>query len=259
MDKLSRPKVILVCATPRSGSTYLCSLLRQTDQVGCCKEIISRNLDLEDRFPEIGFENKSQVKENFQSYITALLDHYGEGNSHVAFKVHGHQVIHWLTLGVRSLKQIQADYYIFLKRDSLLKQAISLEFVSQNKIYFGSLEGSKNPEYSTYALMLKELSIRFYNLLWKFIFWKNNISPCSVSYEELLVRQSKALNEVFSQMKITSNIDAENMVSKIPKQDSALKTRWFMIYSGERQSFAKRIGFFFYFVNKLVIRLKMKF
>ena len=232
-----RPKVILICSTPRSGSTFLCDLLRQTENVGFGKEVLEWAVVMKrDIFPYIPYKTEEEVLADFPGYINSVIENFGAGKSHIAFKVHYNQLERWRRLDIRPLDVIDPDHYIFIKRRDMVMQTVSLHIANQTKSYNSNEKIEDAVEYKGDDITLIEYFLRRMNIRWEYFFFTNGIKPLRIIYEDLNDDPKKIINHILIAFEIQPLQSLEEINSTLKIQRNQLNEEWAKKYRKHRIS-----------------------
>ena len=247
-----KPKIVVICTTPRSGSTHLCNLLLQTGNIGCCIEILEwvdgMRLNI---FPHIAYKNHEDVLADFEGYVEDIVKTFGSGKTHVAFKIHMYQLTRWRKWGIWPLKIIRPDFYVFLERRNTLLQTISLGLAHQTQAFTAEKKIQNEPIYNKEELLSWEYFVRRNRLYWKLYFLFNRIRPTHVFYESLNKNLLPTLEHLLIELGVESNVPVNEIAPEIEKQRTKLNYEWLKLYRKDRMS----IGVLVILFKKLMARL----
>jgi LPS sulfotransferase NodH len=178
----------LICATPRSGSYFLCDLLRSTGVLGR---------------PHEYFATDSMRRRGIADYpddLTAKLA-IVRSRGCTPNGVFGAKVfpLHFGgTAPATVLREMGEPVLIHLKRTDLLGQAISLTRAAISHAFFAGEAGREEPRFD--AALIRdylELIIRW-NAIWELWFARCGVVPVSLSYEALIADPQLSIDRVAS-------------------------------------------------------------
>jgi LPS sulfotransferase NodH len=248
-------KSYIICTTQRSGSTMLCSLLKQTNLLG---NPIEGLLYLEIHKDALG-EKQKLLKD-----LTLT-----EGLEHTKKKLTTENGIFGIKIMASTLTKIYTEIdsngsdqavpafelfskyynqptYIFLRRKNKVKQAISHTYLRKtgvahaiNENQLLRIQTAKANTQITYEDVDIDLNRVFKDeLIWKQFFIENEIQPIVINFEDLLSDKTNTL------LKITSTLD---IGETIHFDDINAKTKKLSTQSEQ------------YFVNQYIKRINLKY
>lgn len=201
----------MICSNYRSGSTLLASALNKTHVAGYPNEyFIERQVKYEKQVLKLDFQDWT---ENVEAYLSSLLQHYQTPNGVFGLKIM-YADFHNLTV---SLQQKRPDHntntldllkhflpnlrFIYIYRRNKLRQAISMVKSSQSSIW----HIHKDQEAPVYSDSLSfdrqqidstiETGIIRPELKWAEFFYRNDIQPMVVAYEDFIQNYEQTLAE----------------------------------------------------------------
>lgn len=110
----------MIASTQRSGSSYLCHLLRETKAFGRPGEIYGKEPAIKK------FSEKRRIDpESMKQLTSALRSEWTSSNGVFGIKVHYHQ-LEWLMSRVALSKLFPNPKFIYIDRNDIVMQAVSL-------------------------------------------------------------------------------------------------------------------------------------
>lgn len=187
-------KNVLVCSSPRSGSTLLCNLLAGTNVVGQPTEYF--NLPLVQGF----FQHRFQASDT-RDYILQLQQLRTSPNGVFACKLHYFQYVQMF--GDRALQDYFANVkYIYLYRKDTVAQAVSWAKAILSGEYSTVCAEGKELPYEEAAIRRCYLDIYWENNGWKCYFDRWSIRPLVLQYEQVAEDFGAALDKVLSFLEV---------------------------------------------------------
>lgn len=219
MSVLEPPLAYVVCATPRVGSSYLCSALGGVPGAGEPTEWFGRAM-LHMRADEWGVRDPRSTADrprltSTEDYVRKVRGH-ATANGALALKVHWNQV-RWcgdrLGMDVFDVFAGRDDLrYVQLWRHDLVAQAVSSHIASYTKIYhrfagrpnvpieeFAGMR-SAEPEYDFERLLAVLLELATHEAGWDEYFTKTGLRPYRLAYEDLEADLLAAVNGVLGHL-----------------------------------------------------------
>ena len=177
----------VVCCNPRSGSTYLVLLLASTKVLGYPWEWIRGDGGLAHH----SFESYTS---DAQEQIDAVLNKGRTSNGVCALKM----LTEHFDSRAPSLwvKKMPALKYIYLTRDDLLGQAISLSIARQTNSYGSWTTRQSAPVYDADHINYCLDFIALGEARWRKFFAINNISPLVITYEKIVEAPQSTVDDI---------------------------------------------------------------
>jgi LPS sulfotransferase NodH len=177
----------LLLANPRTGSTYLATLLRSHPDVGLAGELLNDEHELPDDKLQYIEQQLSKMEQNF-----------------VGFKVFPEQIFKRELRFDDIVRYIGVKYVVVLWRKSLIEQLISRRIAEKTGIWFcGPQDNNDNPKEK---VSINENDLKeYYETLeseWKLIGsqWPTDVLPIFISYEDLMFDPIRELRRIFARM-----------------------------------------------------------
>lgn len=187
-DSKSERRNVMVAATPRSGSTYICFEFWKSGRLGAPLEYTNNRLNkyFEKSVSEKGFSrywkeiSESRTSPNgvfsfkmFTWYLTNIIDRFGSDISSILFRD-----------------------VIFLYRKDIIAQAISNTIAVQTEKWFSIYNAKCTPIYDYRAILQSLQSIKMQNKTWDNLFLEKEIKPSIIAYEDFILDEDKSIKNV---------------------------------------------------------------
>lgn len=182
-----RPYVI--CASPRSGSTFLTTLLHGTGRMGVPAEYLNPNYlqpSLGRRYGVAGEDGR--VDPN--GYLRALLAHRTSANGVFGIKILLSQMQTWMVVApFREL--LGQSTFLWLRRRDTQAQALSLVLAQSTQVWHRERGRDQReieaPPFNGFEMRRAQGIILAEDFGWDAFFRINRVRPISVFYEDLIV------------------------------------------------------------------------
>lgn len=196
-EVLKKPKSTnnyIICATERSGSTMLCSLLAQTGVLGHPDEYLNQR-------GGIGFYLKKYPSKNISEYFDQLRRDKASPNGVFGLKT---AYVDFEPLVDKALcaELLAPLRFIYLYRKDLLLQAISGALARKTRIWHArnendSVEASaREVEFSERAILKTLELIIKERQLWERFFALHSVEPLQISYEQIVADPATVIDQV---------------------------------------------------------------
>ncbi|MBY5933463.1 Stf0 sulfotransferase family protein [Tateyamaria omphalii] len=208
------PTAYILCTSPRSGSTLLCALLRDSGVAGHPKSYFhrpslaewSKGLDLEPNTP--------------RSDIVAEATRQGRGNTDIfGLRLQRHSAAFFFdqlrdmhpaaqTDAQAVTAQFGPTRYLHLHRADKLAQAVSLVRANQSGLWHRNADGSElqrtappqTPTYDQNAIANELATVTTYDAEWEAWFTREGIAPLRLDYDTLAADPNATLARVLSHL-----------------------------------------------------------
>lgn len=192
----------LICSTQRSGSSYLCYLLRETGVLGRPSELFGKKgacerLAKKYKLKEDEVEVAKYIKEKWKSSSTDVF----------GLKMHYHQYMAFLEN--KKLKEVFGDFkYIYIDRKDLIAQAVSLYKARSTGAWSSNHESTGHVEYSYRGINESLYFLCQEKALWESFFSSIDVQPLRITYEELEEEPSEQVERISNYLgvKIRENV-----------------------------------------------------
>ena len=217
MKQLSK-KSYIVCSTPRTGSSFFCSLLKSTGLAGY-PESYFRKQDIDRWALKLGVTNSLNEIVNPDEYVNAVVKSGSTDNGIFAtrimwgtmqevlgdFLLAGEDDLHTdLEVLTEVLGQMK---FVYLQRSDVVAQAVSRWRAEQTNVWH-NLEDSKDVtpdielEYNFEKIHGFVLEVEEHSEHWNKWFLENNIQPHKVIYEDLINEPMNVIKKTLSYLEI---------------------------------------------------------
>ena len=180
-------KEILLCSTPRSGSTLLAEAMFNSKCMGCPDEFFNNNQENKgDRAHTIFEENYAMVgATSYADYLGKLAAHYKSDNNVHSVKMHFQHFQQALRSGY--FQHPAQRSYVYIYRKDTVAQAVSLAIAVKTQKWNSRMKPAKvdNLEVPDELLARAYRELTFDNLRWKAFFDMFNVSYLSLEYDEV--------------------------------------------------------------------------
>jgi LPS sulfotransferase NodH len=221
----------IIAMTPRSGSSYLCDLMRQINRFGTPNELINQDGVLRIM--------KESPGRNPDEYIRHTLRNRQTENGVSGLKASWFQFENF-TGYMNNLSYLYDFKYIYLTRSNLAAQAVSLYKATSTGVFHTDTNHPQEALAKLDALEYDFDSIKYwYDHIvaqekgWQNFFYENRIYPLCISYEDIEENALKVLQRIATYVGVEANtvyIPINNSVfKKISDQRNAQWTRRFSI------------------------------
>ncbi len=206
----------LICATPRSGSYFLCDLLRSTGVLGRPHEYFGAGAMRRHGDADYPAEIGAQL---------AIVRSRGCTSN----GVFGAKVFPLQLADARSgaiFAGMGTRHLIHLERADVLGQAISLTRAAISNAYFAGQDGTVEPQFD--AALIRdylELIIRW-NAAWQLWFARHGVVPLRLLYEDLLSDPQGNIDRVAAALGVTAAARVDPAKLTMAIQRDALSEEW---------------------------------
>jgi LPS sulfotransferase NodH len=210
-------KLLVILSTQRSGSTYLCDLLKQAN-ICVAHEYFQPYQYMQilaDRWDCIEDGSVNKVK-----YISQLEKYRTSNTGVLGVNLHGNhiEVFESFKNSLRNFKNLEVSY-IFLKREDEIAQAVSYEIASQTGKWSSHFNSDYEAKYNFQSISNKLNRIKNQNTLISAYLYNKGCDFTSLSYEKLSSEKVLVLKK--NGIEIRKNQD-----KTIQKQSSSINNEW---------------------------------
>ena len=209
----------ILCTTPRSGSTFLCGLLRKTGCAGDPQSYFHRP-SLADWRDGLHLAADCNLKSIFDQ-----ARHVGSGNSDIfGLRLQRHSFDFWMTqltalhpeqssdVG-RIEKAFGTTAFIHLTRQDKIAQAVSLVRAAQSGLWHRNADGSElerlkpsqELHYDRAAISREMAELTAFDHAWRDWFETENITPINIDYETLAAAPADTIHQIFDHLGLDVN------------------------------------------------------
>lgn len=184
----------IICFTARSGSTMLCSLLKETGLLGMPDEFVNPRGVMQCHL-------KNYPASDVFEYFDLLRRNTSSSNGIFGMKTSLQDFKPLLDQGIVG-KLFNPVRFIYLTRNDIVLQAISLHIARQSKIwhipYGESVE--RNVEYDENEILKYIDSLTLERLQWERFFTLYTIDPLRINYEKTVENNKETIQEILDFM-----------------------------------------------------------
>lgn len=174
----------MIAMTPRSGSSYLCDVLGQTQRLGAPGEFLASSVVASNRSRAVATDSPDE-------YVELMLRRGRTANGVSGFKTSWFQFKSFTTV-MRSPQVFSAYKVIYLTRRHLAAQAVSLYRMTSTRVSHTNIEHSSTQLEALEALPYDYDKIKSWHkhLLaqeqgWQDYFAQHSIHPLCITYEDI--------------------------------------------------------------------------
>jgi LPS sulfotransferase NodH len=226
IEAMQEPRSRYVIAiTPRSGSTYLCDVMRQTKRFGNPQEILDPK-PIALRLPTMPARSPEQ-------YLRNVLRVQQSANGVSGFKASWFQ---WQNFQASTDNHeiFSKLKYIYLTRRNLALQAVSLYKATQSSVFHAPANNNEQALIKLQQLEYDYEKIKFWHEHitaqeqgWQNYFYQHNIFPLCLSYEEIENNIEQVLKRIASYVGVnTNNVAVPQKASAYTKISDARNNEW---------------------------------
>lgn len=234
-------KSIIICSTGRSGSTLLGRTLSSVGYAGNCREFFRPDV--------LANHGVGKSVDRLYGYFASAYGRGKTSNQVFGVKLHWDHMVDLLKI-VRTdpTWQPQSDIsvlselfpnptFIFIRRQHLVKQAISMEMGNQTGVYVIDAENAGDRPSVEQRLRFKPLNIyrckqgiQRRNQKWRDFFQQNNVSFLEVVYEDLVQDFDTVMGRVLEFSGFGVCAAEINIIQATKKQGNRVNERWLKYY-----------------------------
>jgi LPS sulfotransferase NodH len=257
-----RPRVsYLLCATPRSGSTLMCEMLARTGVAGRPQEYFEALRETgRPRQPReyfAGVDDPAVLEllpamappapegEPFEQRLRSVLREGMTGNGVFGAKLMwGHQadlLARLRTLPglarlgpVERLAAVFGDVrYVFVRREDVVAQAISLWRAVQTEAWRADDEDGHEPHYSFVGVDHLVRMLRGHDRSWRRWFRSHGVAPLELRYEEIAGDPAGAVRRTLEHVGVAAELRGALPEPRLRRQADAVSRAWAERYRQE--------------------------
>jgi LPS sulfotransferase NodH len=178
---------LIVCATPRTGSTLLARLLEHHG--GCVGgEEFFEHIEVMPTkiLPRLGIASVDAVRADLPAYVEAIKRHHAASGKTLCLKLHWTQVSEWQPHGLDLQKMFPGARYLHVRRTNLAAQTASLVRAMQTGAWTADCQTrDQGPQYGFWKFMFEMSALARSGLAWEPYFTEHQIEPYRLVYEDL--------------------------------------------------------------------------
>ncbi|MEM5498168.1 Stf0 family sulfotransferase [Paraglaciecola mesophila] len=225
-------QLLVILSTQRSGSTYLCDLLRQ-ENICNAHEYFQpyqylQYLAFRWQCIEDGFINKSK-------YVAQLIKHRVSDKGILGINLHGSHLDEFEAFKGNFDDSVDVRY-VFLKRNDEIAQAVSYDIADQTGKWSSFFSSLNKPKYNFWLILEKLERIKAQNALILAFLNKSKSKYTLLTYEELVSNNDIVINDLVIPI-------AKDDSKTIKKQSTNINDEWIKRFSEDyyNYSFNKKI------------------
>jgi trehalose 2-sulfotransferase len=223
----------LVASSPRSGSTYLCSILAQSGLLGAPAEMLNPGPDLR------AFKARLKVSSHAE-YIAALITLRTSRSGVFGLKAHFRNFEAFLKEYPPLLQVLSPMTYIYVYRRDGVAQAVSMVRALQTNQWLAQAEekpkGKARLRYDRDLIAKTMKEIELADAAWVRWFEANNINPFRIVYEDLTADPARTVQSVVELLGVQNAESDEVMAPPVEKQADDTNLEWIERFRRETES-----------------------
>ncbi|MEZ9642903.1 Stf0 family sulfotransferase [Vibrio cyclitrophicus] len=239
-------QVVIIASTGRSGSHMLGHDMISTGQLGMPFEYFNQ-INLNVWKEKFGKHNISEL------ILDIIKSRTSECSGVFSIKLH---YSHIEDIGIEKIQEMFPNAkYIFIRRENITKQAISMVIAKQTGKWINNMPGNGvTPSYSRKLIDLEIKDIIKDNASWIYYLNSNRIDYHEVVFENYLKDPTSEINEILRYCGIEESLDTiTGRDMKTTQQSNAINGEWYCKYNAER-----KINHLFPFrFNKAIRKMKI--
>lgn len=218
-------KVYAIVGTQRSGSNYVCSVLRSIPGFGDPREYFSP--------VHIHEENKRiQAREDAISFAKSLITTVPE-NTYFGFKIHYLQFFeNFINKKVKLHDAFPEMSVIFLRRSNIMAQAISLWKAELTQSWVSNMESQREPYYKFEEIRKRYFDLKIHDLMWEKYLSDEKIPYLNIIYEDMEKNEKKFFFNILAFLGETERFGQIKKPS-IKKQANTQSQEWEVRFRNE--------------------------
>ncbi|WP_442505079.1 Stf0 family sulfotransferase [Novipirellula sp. SH528] len=186
----------MICSTPRTGSSLLCSLLRSTKCLGVPAEYFEFGDRKQKILDKLDRRTAEELDCDFEKYIKFIKQRYSSSNGVFGFKIHQHDFTKSLQRGLRLDVHFPDIRVLYCRRLDIIRQAISWVRAIQTQSWSSHQAPRNSAAFDGRAVCIAVNSICDSNLRWELFFRVNSVMYKEVVYEHFVDRKNEAVFEI---------------------------------------------------------------
>jgi trehalose 2-sulfotransferase len=258
-------RLLAIASVERTGSTLLCSILRQTRAAGTPIEYLNIQTDNFARFrsrtgvPKLKLHLRPLgalrtragrrfawrdidwfTKSSWLAYLSAIAEQRATDNGVFGIKMHWNQYErHMLEVGVDVGFWSVPVSWVRITREDEIRQAISFVRADQTESWNSSMMVMRDPVYDADAIEAALGRIQRENDAWETYFNENGITPMHITYEQLTQDTDSTIRSIMNH--IGSPVEFVPAPTTRSQSDGT-NAEWSRRFLAERPHYAHRSG-----------------
>ena len=214
----------MICSTPRTGSTLLGRVLAASGLFGSSVEYLHHKHlgNIARRFNIVEADGNVDLP----TYFSRLYAHRTSANGVFGIKCHYDQFAPFVA-GKRWMQILPDVKFVYIIRQDILAQAISLTIATQTNSFRADIAGTKEANYSREQIQKWIHYIADLNRHWRIFFGEHGIRPYYLTYEDFVARPQEISVEIGKYVGVDVGdalFSAENTTMK--KQRDSISDIW---------------------------------
>ena len=220
-------KIYGIVGTQRSGSNYLCSVLRSVEELGDPRECFNPvHIRTE--------EELTRSSEDAAGFAAELIrDIPSDGV--FGFKIHYLQFFqNFVQTDTRLEEAFPGLKIIYLRRVNVVRQAISLWKAELTQSWTANMDQKRSPFYDFSQIRTRYFDLKIQDILWREYLSDRKLEYLNVFYEDVINNNDKLFFQIFAflgRSDLVSNIKAPQMKKQADQTTDAWETRFRQDYS----------------------------
>lgn len=203
----------VICSTPRTGSYFLCDLLRSTGCLGRPHEYFGGPAMRRIGWPDYPLDLAGQVAAVLRDGCTAN-GVFGAKLFAAQFERHGRKLF----------DKLGDPMLIFLEREDVLGQAISFTRAAQTDVYFAGDLQEEVPGFDAALIRDYLEQILRWNASWQLYFARSGIVPLRLSYEQMTADPQRTIDRISAALAVPGPVKIEpELLSTTIQRDETSK------------------------------------
>lgn len=219
-----RPKTnYIICSTPRSGSSLLCSLLTSTGVMGVPHEYFFFSVHGKPLITRFSIPETPTL--NLSVYFTTIEKWRTTSNGVFGVKAHINQCLPYFKNGFikRHFTNLK---FVYMVRRNVVAQAVSLAIASQTEKWSSHGTAKKTAEYNFEYIQSGIGITASQNAIWEQFFAANEISPLIVFYEDLLASPNDVIQGIVDYVGVEAKVSVDLGSATLGRQGTEINKAW---------------------------------
>ncbi|NEN88245.1 MAG: hypothetical protein F6K48_04670 [Okeania sp. SIO3H1] len=233
-------KSYVICSIGRSGSTLLASTIDNLGYCGSPREYFHPN--------KVANLMENYDASAFRSYLEEILEKGRTANGIFGVKMHWDHMRDFLrftrkNLGYKDTTDLEIlndffpnTYFIYIRRENIVKQAISTEIALQSEVWSQKISNNqKKPVQRLYfnplAIYRIQEGIKRHEGAWEKFFRKNSLDVYEVVYENFCQSIETTTIDIIKFLEIEPLPELNDIKVSLHKQSNHINDRWEKYYN----------------------------